>query len=177
MELFSLNVTVFGFLIYVVYVATTIYILIKKEYKLLSILFPVLALAEGLFIDWRWDKLQFFDGNTKLLLGGLPSFIISIGFPFFGFYLHHLLSKKTRIIFNNNNLFPFSPDAINHSLLKTYYTRGLAYSFSVLMLHECSQLLNISSRNTFDYFDIVMILTGSLVSLIIYQTSIIADKK
>ena len=177
MQLFNLNVTVFGLIIYLVYALTTMYILIKKEYKLLSVLFPVMAIAEGLFIDWRWDKLQFFEGNIKRLLGGLPSFIISIGFPFFGFYLHHLISNKTRVYFRNRNLFPFVTGSINHTTLQTYYKRGFAYSFSVLMLHECSQVLKISSRNTFDYFDIIMILLGSLVSLVIYKLYLMAPGK
>ncbi|GMQ24582.1 hypothetical protein Aoki45_12640 [Algoriphagus sp. oki45] len=169
METDLFRITFFGILIYSVYVATTIWILVKKEFKWISVVFPIIALTEGLFIDWRWNQLQNFDGVYQIVLGGLPSFLIAIGFPFIGFYLHHFLPSKVRLYLRNTDLFPFSSERLKEADFQKYFTRGFIYSFSTLILHELSQTLHISSRNTFDLIDIVFILIGSVLSVVVYR--------
>lgn len=104
MKLF--NITLFGFSVYVLYVLTIAWILWRKDHKLVSVVFPLTALTEGLFIDWRWERLQNYTGASELILGALPSFIIAIGFPFVGFCLHHFLPERFRAYANEQNWFP-----------------------------------------------------------------------
>ena len=164
---FHINAT--GITIYVIYIITSLYILFAKEKKLMSIIFPLFALIEGLFIDWRWNRFDEFSGITEIIYGGLPSFLIAIGFPFIGFYLHHLIPISVRIFFSQSDLFPFSKVSITNEALNKYYKRGFIYAFSTLMLHEISQVLNISTRNTFDFWDLFFILIGSIISFILYR--------
>jgi hypothetical protein len=163
------NINYFGVVVYSFYVITILWILLKKDFKFISIIFPLFALTEGLFIDWRWDKLQDYNGNIQLLLGALPSLIIGIGFPFIGFYLHHFMPKNLRNYSNKRDLFPFSDEDFSTSDFSGYYKRGLIYSFSTLILHELTQVFNISSRNTYDLFDLIAITIGSLFSLGVYM--------
>jgi len=165
------HVNYFGILVYAFYAFSSIFILIRRDFRLLSILFPIFSLIEGLFIDWRWNKLPDYDGLNKLVLGGLPSLLIAIAFPFIGYYLHHLLPIKFRSYMNGNNLFPFTSQKLEKSDLHRYFERGFIYSTTTLILHELSQLLNISSRNTFDIVDLIFIIVGSIASIIIYQVA------
>ncbi|GAB5530478.1 MAG: hypothetical protein Roseis3KO_22550 [Roseivirga sp.] len=169
MEVTFLQTNFFGLIIYIIYVLTTVWILIKKEFKWISVIFPIIAFTEGLFIDWRWNQLINFDGLNEIILGGLPSFIIAIGFPFIGFYLHHLFPSKVRLYLSDSDLFPFSSERLKKSDFQKYFTRGFIYSFSTLMLHELSQTLNLSSRNTFDQIDLLFIVIGSSLSIVIYK--------
>jgi len=168
MEANFFQTNLFGIITYSIYILTTVWILIKKEFKWISVIFPIIALTEGLFIDWRWNQLKNFDGLNEIVLGGLPSFMIAIGFPFIGFYLHHLLPSKVRLYLRDSDLFPFSSEKLNKSIFQKYFTRGFLYSFSTLILHELSQILNLSSRNTFDQIDMLFIVIGSSLSIIIY---------
>lgn len=72
---------------------------------------------------------------------------------------------------NGNNLFPFTSQKLEKSDLHRYFERGFIYSTTTLILHELSQLLNISSRNTFDIVDLIFIIVGSIASIIIYQVA------
>jgi|GEM_PF-3799799 len=164
---FQINAT--GIIIYAIYLVTSLYILFIKEKKLLSLIFPLIAIVEGLFIDWRWGRFDSFSGITEIIYGGLPSFLIAIGFPFIGFYLHHLMPSNWRNYLAHSNLFPFSKAKIMDQDLDKYYKRGFIYAFSTLILHECSQHLNISSRNTFDFWDLIFILIGSITSFLLYR--------
>lgn len=111
----------FGLIVYSIYILTIVWIVLKKEYKGISVLFPLVSLIEGLFIDWRWNQLQNFDGLNQLILGGLPSLLIAVGFPFIGFYLHHFLPAKVRFYMNSQNLFPFSSKALEKNDLPRYF--------------------------------------------------------
>ena len=169
MNISWLNTNTTGITIYTIYSITSLYILFYKEKKLISIIFPLFALIEGLFIDWRWGRFNEFIGITEIIYGVLPSFLIAIGFPFMGFYLHHLIPTNIRIYFSQLDLFPFSKAGITSKDFYKYYKRGFIYAFSTLMLHEISQTLNISSRNTFDFWDLIFIMIGLIISFILYK--------
>ncbi|OEK04872.1 hypothetical protein [Roseivirga misakiensis] len=94
MDTLLANITYAGGAVYIFYILTAIWIIAKKNLKLLSIIFPILALLEGLFIDWRWGRIQDYGENAQIVLGALPSFIISIGLPFIGFYIHHFITQN-----------------------------------------------------------------------------------
>jgi hypothetical protein len=163
------HITELGFIVYSFWIISSIWIIWKKRYKFVSIIFPFFALVEGLFIDWRWGKLNLFDANYQIILGGMPSFLIAIGFPFVGFYLHYIIPKPLRFYLSDTSSFPFSVSSeFDAGDFSRYYKTGSFYSFTVLFLHELSQLLNISSRNTFDIIDLIAIIVGSTISKMIY---------
>ncbi|MBX2956042.1 MAG: hypothetical protein KF846_07785 [Cyclobacteriaceae bacterium] len=170
MKLWIFQPSELGLGFYLFLIATSFWILARRPHKLISILFPVFALAEGLLIDWRWGRLPQFDELTRLILGGLPSFLIAIGFPFVGFFLHHILPDAVKTFLRNTNSFPFSDvKQLDATIIHQYYKWGFIYSFSTLTFHELSQLLNLSKRNTFDPFDLAAIVLGSLISLLLFK--------
>lgn len=169
MKIGVFQVTELGLIAYSIWAASLIWILFKKKHSLFGIIFPLFALAEGLFIDWRWGKLNQWDEAPQILMGGMPSFLIAIGFPFVGFYLHYLLPKSISTYLSANHYFPFSESVeFEGKYFDKYYWVGFIYGFSTLFLHEVSQLFNLSSRNTFDFFDLIAIIAGSIVSIGFY---------
>ena len=169
MTIGDFQVTELGVIVYTIWIISSIWIIIKKQHKLLGIIFPLSAFAEGIFIDWRWGRINEFQGLFQVIFGGMPSFLLAVGFPFIGYYLHYLFPKSFRTYFSDSHSFPFSAsNEFEVSCIVKYYKIGLVYSLSTLFLHELSQLFNLSKRNTFDLFDLFAILIGSIVSAVIY---------
>jgi hypothetical protein len=163
------NVTELGLTVYSVCAISSLWIVVKKQEKIPGIIFPFFAIVEGLFIDWRWGKINQYSHDLQLFLGALPSFLMAIGFPFMVFYFHYLLPKSFRLYLAQARLFPFSGSSeIERSQFNSYFKVGLTYSFVTLFFHELTQILNISSRNTFDFFDLAAIIIGSIVSVFIH---------
>ncbi len=170
MDFRIMHITLFGqVVILFLTVTTTCFWLRNKSTRLFATVFPLFTIVESIYVGWRWDRTELYDTALKHVWAGMPSFLIAVGFPFVGFYLHHIISSRWKEIFAEQNIFPFTRnDSPERRNINAYFQRGIWYSFTTLVLHEASQYYNISKRNTFDPIDFLAIAVGSLLSVLVF---------
>lgn len=131
--------------------------------------FGVGVVAEIAFVGWRSAAWATGSGNT-VIMGALPSFLIASVLPFFPFVLHLVMTSSQRVWMATYHFFPMEPHL--HLLPRAtarYYRWGWWQSAAVLYLNEVTQALGLSSRNTFDPYDLLAITAGLALNCALFH--------